>query len=500
MRLFFTKIKPFSGMIFVDLLSTIIWIGSLYWTFIGIKDPIIRYGLVFSILGMFAFVMYIRYRTMYRCYGYDAVTGGINKQELQMIAQSMLDGHEDYVLVYTNLDKFKMINDAYGSEEGDFILRRVQRIFDSELVSEEVCGRIMADNFGILMHFHSLEKLEERLRRMFRQVSDLHNDEGEVYNLHVSCGICDAKNGEYDFSRMMERANLARENIRKGVFSISMGVYDNKDREQLERERHIEMKMQDALTNKHFRPFLQAKYEMKNERVAGAEALCRWFDPEEGMIYPGEFIPLFEKNGFIVNLDLYMFEEVCKIIDRWEMAGCSIIPISVNLSRANFNNLNFFKHYKDIMKKYNIPKKSIEFELTESLFYENFNQVNELIDEIHSMGFLCSIDDFGSGYSSLNMLKDVNVDILKLDRVFFSETDSEKSQNIVKSVIELAQALNLKTISEGIEYQSQLDFLKEVGCDYVQGYIYAKPVEVDVFEQKVYFEEAPNNYLEGVED
>ena len=181
-----------------------------------------------------------------------------------------------------------------------------------------------------------------------------------------------------------------------------------------------------------------------------------------------------------------MFEEVCKLIDRWESAGCQIIPISVNLSRANFAIPNFFKAYKDIMKKYTIPKKAIEFELTESLLYNNFEQVNHLVDEIHELGMTCSIDDFGSGYSSLNMLKDVRVDCLKIDRVFFSEGDgSRRGQDIIRSILGLAQALQMKTVSEGIELPEQVDFLKAMNCNYVQGYIFAKPITVEAFEHHV---------------
>lgn len=203
----------------------------------------------------------------------------------------------------------------------------------------------------------------------------------------------------------------------------------------------------------------------------------------EGMIFPNEFIPLFEKNGFIVELDLYMFEQVCKLVEKWNKKGYRKIPVSVNMSRGHFSVPGFFDQYKEILKRYDVPEESIEIELTESLFYNEMSMLKDLIDQIHEVGMLCSIDDFGSGYSSLNMLKDVEVDALKLDRVFFTDVeDNKRSKSVINSVLNLAQDLDLRTISEGVEVRSQVDYLKQVSCDYIQGYVFAKPMPVAEFE------------------
>ena len=200
------------------------------------------------------------------------------------------------------------------------------------------------------------------------------------------------------------------------------------------------------------------------------------------MILSGEFIPLFEKNGFIVELDLFMFEQVCKMIETWHKAKYPIIPISVNMSRGHFLVPNFFDQYQEILTKYDVPAGSIEIELTESLFFNELSAMTELVNKIHEAGMRCSIDDFGSGYSSLNMLKDIKVDALKLDRVFFVETnENERGKDIVNTILHLAQNLHLQTISEGVEIRSQVEYLKEMECDYIQGFVFAKPMPVNEF-------------------
>lgn len=265
-----------------------------------------------------------------------------------------------------------------------------------------------------------------------------------------------------------------------------MGIYDEKDKFRLGREKELEMKMHESLERGDFIPYLQPKYELEGETVAGAEALVRWVDSEEGMIFPNEFIPLFESNGFVVDIDLYMFEQVCRMVERWGRAGWRTIPVSVNLSRSHFNVPNFFDAYEAILERYEIPPRSIEIELTESLFYNDMEALNTLVTKIHRAGLSCSIDDFGSGFSSLNVLKEVQVDALKLDRVFFvsdNSQENERGKSVIQSVIQLAQALDLHTISEGVEERDQVEFLKQMKCDLIQGYVFAKPMPVTEFEK-----------------
>ncbi|EFS27535.2 hypothetical protein FUAG_03050 [Fusobacterium ulcerans ATCC 49185] len=261
-----------------------------------------------------------------------------------------------------------------------------------------------------------------------------------------------------------------------------MGIATVKEILKYLKEKNIEDNMEHALENNEFIVYFQPKVELKTNKIAGAEALVRWQDPKKGLIPPDEFIPIFEKNGFITKLDIYVFEEVCKTIRKWLNEGINPIPVSVNLSRMHLQNPNFLKKYKEIQEKYEVPADLLEIELTETLVFENFEQLKKVIDDIHQMGFSCSIDDFGSGYSSLNLLKEIPVDILKLDRIFFSKKNDKRGNSVIESIISLAKKLNMTTISEGVETISQVEFLRKADCDLVQGYVYSKPLAKDDFE------------------
>ncbi len=468
-----------------DLVMGVVFIVLLYvvvknFDMIATKIALIMLGVAFVLLS---FV--VKYQFYYRKYGRDEVTDGKNRKEFERVASRLQRGDGNFVMVYANIDKFKLINDTYGDDEGDRVLKKVHKIIDKELlVWNEVSGRIMADNFGMLMRYNSMEKLEHRLWRINKELAELCDDEGNSYGLKLYFGIYMITNKEEAISTMLENANMALKQVMNSSQHVDIGFFDEKERQYLGREKELELKMEKALANGEFVPFLQPKYKLPTETIGGAEALARWVDPTEGIIGPGEFVPLFEKNGFIVELDLYMFEQVCMMVERWKKNSYPVIPVSVNMSRGHFIYENFFDRYKEILDKYDVPPQSIEIELTESLFYNEMSLFNDLIDKIHEAGMLCSIDDFGSGYSSLNMLKNVKVDALKIDQVFFREADdSDRSKNIIDSVIKMAQSLDLKTISEGVEVRSQVDFLKNVECDFIQGYVFAKPMTVGQFEK-----------------
>ncbi|MCH5252577.1 MAG: bifunctional diguanylate cyclase/phosphodiesterase [Lachnospiraceae bacterium] len=487
MRQFISRLKLLAGMLVWDLITAAATFFLLSIVAGELKGTIAKIAVIAGGSLFILIMLTVKYLLQYRRYGRDDITRGKNRREFERVALDLLRGDGKYVLVCANVDRFKLINETYGNEIGDKILRQIQKTIDEDLTWDEVSGRIMADNFGILMRFHSIPKLDHRLHRISKQLAELADADGNSYGVTLYFGVYVIEGDEEEFGTMLEHANLARRKISPSHL-VSMGIYDEKDKQRLSREKVLEMKMHKSLEHGDFIPFLQPKYELEGETVAGAEALVRWIDPEEGMIYPNEFIPLFENNGFVVEIDLYMFEEVCKLVDRWGKEGRRTIPISVNLSRSHFDIPDFFGYYENIMEKYDIPPKSIEIELTESLFYNDMQSLNELVTRIHKAGLSCSIDDFGSGYSSLNMLKDVKVDALKLDRVFFeSGDDNQRGKDIIKSVLHLAKALDLRTISEGVEERRQVEFLKEMNCDFIQGYVFAKPMPVPEFERLVYY-------------
>ena len=447
MKQLISKLKRVFKMLIWDFLMAAVLFVLLYIVVMGLDGLATRIA-VSVVIGCFVLLMLIlKYQMMYRQYGMDDVTGGNNKKEFERIARDLIHGDGSYVLVYANIDRFKLINEGYGNQIGDEILYQIQSTIDAE------------------------------------QLSALTDSNGNSYGITLYFGVYIIQNDDTDVSTMLEHANLARKKISPSHL-VPMGIYNEDDSKRLGREKDLEMKMHKALENGDFVPYLQPKYELNKETIAGAEALVRWIDPEEGMIFPNEFIPLFEKNGFVVEIDLYMFEEACKLVEKWHKDGHPNIPVSVNLSRSHFEIPNFFDAYEHVLKRYDIPPKAIEIELTESLFYNNTESLNNLVRKIHKAGLSCSIDDFGSGYSSLNMLKEVRVDALKLDRVFFESTeDDTRGKDVIQSVIQLAQALDLHTISEGVEERKQVEFLKEMHCDLIQGYVFAKPMPVPEFEK-----------------
>lgn len=483
MKQIISQLKNISMMLIWDVITAVALFVLTYFVMDELQTTFSKFMLAAGVSLFVLVMLVIKYQLLYKQYGRDDVTGGKNKKEFERIAKDLLKGDGNYVVVYANIDRFKLINETYGNDVGDRILRQIHKIIDDELRWDEVSGRIMADNFGVLMRYHSLPKLDQRLYRISKQLSELTDEQGNSYGIILYFGVYVVEEDETNISVMLEHANLARKKISPSHL-VPMGIYDVKESQRLGRDKALEMKMHNALEQGHFVPFLQPKYELEGESIAGAEALVRWIDPEEGMIYPNEFIPLFESNGFIVELDLYMFEEVCKLVERWNKEGHPIIPVSVNLSRSHFEIPNFFDYYEYVLKKYDVPPRSIEIELTESLFFNDMESLSVLVQQIHDAGLSCSIDDFGSGYSSLNMLKDVKVDALKLDRVFFESGDNdERGRDIIQSVIQLAQALDLHTISEGVEERKQVEFLKEMHCDLIQGFVFAKPMPVPEFEK-----------------
>ena len=245
--------------------------------------------------------------------------------------------------------------------------------------------------------------------------------------------------------------------------------------------------MEEALKQKEFQVYLQPKYSPKEEVLSGAEALVRWISPEEGFVPPNRFIPIFEKNGFILKLDDYMISEVARQQAQWISEGKNVVPISVNVSRAHFTKVDLAEHICRLVDQYNVPHEVIELELTESAFFEDKEVLLGTVRKLREYGFTVSMDDFGAGYSSLNSLKEIPLDVIKLDAEFFRGNDEAgKGKIIVNETIDLAKKLNMRTVAEGIETKEQVDFLAELGCDLIQGYYFAKPMPLKEFEQKAF--------------
>jgi EAL domain-containing protein (putative c-di-GMP-specific phosphodiesterase class I) len=316
----------------------------------------------------------------------------------------------------------------------------------------------------------------------------------QKYYLPIMAGVYIIDDPKLNLITIQDRANSARKSNKemRQAQLCSIVFYSEMQRLRMVREREITNRMESALTNDEFIFYLQPQVELENERIVGAEALVRWADPQRGVVYPNEFIPTLEKNGFITKLDIHIFEKVCKLIEKWIGEGRDPVPVSVNLSRLHLTESGFLDEYERIKNRYSIPDGLIQLELTETVVYENFELIYNAVDRVHKLGFVMALDDFGSGYSSLNLLKDIPVDILKLDRGFFDEERGSRNrgEHIIEGIISLARKLDMVIVAEGVESMAQLAFLKQVQCDMVQGYIYSKPVSIEEFEELTFAKKA----------
>lgn len=418
----------------------------------------------------------------------DEVTGGHTIQRFYELAEELLTSNHNlrYALVYTNIVKFKVLNDELGRINCDAMLRFFSEYMNKKISESECMGRQSADHFCILIQFSDEYELLDKFRKWHEQAEQIVMDMKVAWSLPVmEFGIYVIDNNTLTFPQMIDRAKLAlRESPSTVDSKLRCAFYDDEVRRQLLREKQLEDRMEAALNNGEFVVFLQPKYHLPEERIGGAEALVRWKSTSEGMIFPDEFIPLFEKNGFIIQLDLYVFESVCRTLRRWIDQGMTPVRISVNCSRLHFKDKNFLTEYVRIAEEFQLDKSLIEIEVTESMVLENSVRLISIIRNIKKAGFECSMDDFGSGYSSLNLIQTIPVDVLKLDKIFFhgEGVDLSRTEAVVTNIISMAKALSMETVAEGVEEREQVDMLKRAGCDYIQGYVFAKPMDIPAFE------------------
>lgn len=417
----------------------------------------------------------------------DPITGGRNRAKFEMDAGGLINlaPKSMYVFVSLDIQKFKLVNDLFGIHAGDLTLRFVYTEILSHLHQDELVARVSSDTFSILMKNDSQSVIMSRILAMTEAVNEYNDYAQYKYVLNFAVGIYEIDDSSLDMTQLQDRATVARKQAKKTTSSsfCLFKFYSPEDRQRLQREKEIENKMKVALNNREFVVYLQPKQDLKTKQIAGAEALVRWQDSQYGLIPPNNFIPQFEQNGFIIQLDLYVFEETCRLIRSWIDEGITPIPISINMSRAHLIDHHFLDRYEDIRKHYAVPAQYLEIELTETLVFNNPELLSSIIDNIHAHGFLCSMDDFGSGYSSLSALKDIHVDTLKIDRSFFVNESMETpwDRHVVQVIIDLAKHLDMKVVAEGIETQEQADFLEEAGCDMLQGFLYSRPIPFKSF-------------------
>ena len=414
----------------------------------------------------------------------DTVTGGYNKDYfMQKADKAIRSNKRNLALVQLRLEKYRNFCTAYGLKQGENLLEEINNILIDLLDKKEFVAHVEKSDFVMLLNYQNKETLEIRVRNMMNLLRERRGSQ----HLTFSAGICPVISREDDIASLLTCAGIAIPKTLKIQDEIVW--FNDSMKEEQVWERRIEDDMEKALENHEFQVYLQPKYSTKKEKLSAAEALVRWVHPVLGFVSPGKFIPIFEKNGFILQLDDYMLSEVSKLQAEWAGQGKKLVPISVNVSRAHFAEDNLAEHICSIVDKYKVPHEYIELELTESAFFDDKAVLLTTVRKLKEFGFKVSMDDFGAGYSSLNSLKELPLDIIKLDAEFFRSVDDvERSNLIVGQTISLAKKLGMEIVAEGIETREQVDFLANQDCDLIQGFYFSKPLPVPEFEERAFKE------------
>lgn len=410
---------------------------------------------------------------------YDRLTGLYSKEFFYQRVRETLrqNSGQNYYLICSDIVNFKLINDVFGVAAGDRLLCGIADMYRRYVGEGGICGHLDADRFACLLEFDDVFT-----EQMFISANEEINRLQNAKNVAVKWGIYSVGNQNVTVEQMCDRALLAARSI-KEQYGVYYAAYDDKLRDELLRQQAIIDSMETALKEGQFLVYLQPKYRIWDETLAGAEALVRWKHPEWGFQSPAEFIPLFEKNGFITKLDQFVWDKTCFYLRKWDEEGYPPIPVSVNVSRADIYHADIADIMMRTVTKYGLTPSRLHLEITESAYTEDPGQIIETVRHLRELGFVIEMDDFGSGYSSLNMLNQMPIDILKLDMQFVqSETAKPMDQGILQLIMELARRMHLSVVAEGVETKTQLDRLSETGCEYVQGYYFARPMPEGEFE------------------
>ena len=413
---------------------------------------------------------------------HDLMTGLYTREYLyQRIFETMSANPDtDYYIVYVDVKNFKVVNDIFGTKFGDYAIIHIADWLRENIPKSGCYGRLAGDTFGVCIpkEEFAADVLEDKLAHF--TIKSRLAEYG--YHLLIHLGVYDVdKNDTNDISLMFDRAHLSLSNIRD-EYKTHIAYYDNEIREKLLWDQEISSQVYNAINTGQLRPYLQPIAD-KTGKIVGAEALVRWIHPERRFLSPGTFIPIFEKNGMIVEVDKHMWRCTCEILSRWQKANSDLF-ISVNISPKDFYFVDVVGEIKKLVEEFRLEPSKLRIEITETVMMNDAENRMALLDEFRKSGFIVEMDDFGSGYSSLNMLKDMPVDVLKIDMKFLGKTsDKAKAKTIVKNIINLTKELGIVSLTEGVETAEQYEALEEMGCNLFQGYYFAKPMPVYEFEE-----------------
>ena len=409
---------------------------------------------------------------------YDSLTGLYNFSTFLMETRHMLDANPDieYAMLVLDIERFKVINEMFDMEKGDMVLRAVAAIITEIVDKVGGCyGRIGSDRFVCCFPKENYDEEE-----ITTNLSFVISERDLNYRVYIKGGLYYIEDSQIDVIKMCDRALIALKEI-KGHYSEMIAVYAKGAKNDLIESQQLLSDMESALANKEFKLYIQPVYRLKDNEMVSGEVLVRWQHPKHGLLFPGKFIPLFEKNYVVSKLDKYIWEEACILIKEMMDTG-SVMPLSVNVSRVDLIVEDVADIFINLVNKYNIPPKYLKVEITESAYIDNPAKMVETIKALKDNGFTVLMDDFGAGYSSLNTLKDLSFDVLKIDKKLIDEVDvSDKGGSVVMSIIRMARWLGMQVVAEGIEKCTQANLLRMIGCDYLQGFLYSRPVDVPTF-------------------
>lgn len=404
------------------------------------------------------------------------------KEKYDQICRSHTPG---YALVSLKLKRFRVFNRLYDRTTGDFLIEKVYEAVEDWLDEDEYAAHIYLNYYNLLLRLpEDYVPLFDRIVELNRVIRDMPYEpfHGKIYS---GMGVFLLPEEPVDFYTAQYNADICRSECpqspyRNSHFEVYGMTYQDNNLFSFDLGQNI----LHAIEAGHIQLYLQPKVDLITGEITRAEALVRWIDPERGMIPVGDFLPTLEENGLIEEVDLYLFGQVCRLVNRWIETYGRKICISVNLSRCAFEYIYFLKDYQKVYDTNPCPKDCIEFELLESIVLNQVERVKRVVSEIKDFGFSCSLDDFGSGYSSFSVLTNADLSTLKIDRSLFMNENDPREKIILRHILETAQALNMKSVAEGVETKGYADFLRQLGCDYIQGYVYYKPMPAEEFEER----------------
>ncbi|MCI7130589.1 MAG: EAL domain-containing protein [Lachnospiraceae bacterium] len=412
----------------------------------------------------------------------DEVTGLYTKVAFAEHAARILREQTDveWNIIAVDIDRFKLVNESYGQETGDELLAYLAKMLQYYADTKNcICARSYADHFFLLVERRDYCYIKNRHTELVQYLQKFPLD----MKIALKFGVYEISDREMEIDSMCDRAQIAANQV-KGQYVAEICFYDDSLRKQLLMEQRITDDMEQALKEQQFQVYFQPKYDIFSETLSGAEALVRWIHPQNGFMSPGEFIPIFESNGFITEVDMFVWDKACEKIREWLDKYDRFVPISVNVSRKDMYKPNLPQILVDIVHRHGLEPKHLHLEITESAYVENPDQLLEVVEQLKKAGFTIEMDDFGSGYSSLNMLAAMPIDILKLDMKFVQNySEKDNSRSIMSFVIGLAKWMNLYVIAEGVETREQLDLLRGMDCNLAQGYYFSKPLPDKDFEE-----------------